>query len=190
MPSSFDAQMALCGNKPMHSHLTSLRAANVIAVSPRTQITVERKPYISEEASKWYRCDQNGYLPPPVARPPSATSKPAASPHYFSGLGQPSAVHSKVKSKNNFQPTWQGPKPGWATELLPVRPGWMAQSLCNKNQPPITDAERQLPCWKDCPPPPRPKSRERVRDPIHGVPAEESAKYYSQSLTTTREAFG
>ena len=191
MPASFDAQLALCSNKPMHGHLTSLRASNVVSVSPRSQYAEARggspHTYPSDEAQRL------GFGASPAMQPPAEPSLgyvSTGSPTLFSNLGRPPSHQTKARTANLFAPGWQGPASGWATELLPSRPATTTLSLTNKNQPPITDSERMLPCWKDLGSPPRPHTPRARRDPINGMSCEESGACPLSSVTTSRAFYG
>ena len=60
----------------------------------------------------------------------------------FATLGPKPPDMQATLERSARAPSWQGPKSGWATHLLPKRPGAFAESLCGKTSRPITARER------------------------------------------------
>lgn len=199
MPASLEHAMALCRDKQTGSALMSPRSTYV---SPRmlnpilAQTFADPRPHVSAEANSWYRADQGVMLPrtmhPDDPGLPWQTGNSELSyprPLLFSGLGMPSPSAVSARRQQTFRPRWQGPQPGWGTDLLPARRGAMAASLCGKSTVPIADEERKLPCWRDAAntvPSLRPTDR---RNPIHGIPVEEATMLPSVTVTTMMDSF-
>lgn len=199
MPASFEHSMALCRDKQTGSSLMSPRSTYV---SPRmlhpglAQTLASPRPFVSAEANSWYRADQGVALPPTMhgkdAGLPWQTGSselPYPRPMLFSGLGMPTPAAVASRRQQTFQPRWQGPKPGWATDLLPARPGAIAASLCGKGSFPIADEERKLPCWRDAAKTVQNLRPTHRRDPIHGIPVEEATALPSSMTTTMMDSF-
>ena len=128
---------------------------------------------------------------------PPCTPLPYGRPTLFSGLGQPHpAVANFRRNANSFfmgRPSTSSPRRGsWESDL-----GLYPQAIEDKNHLPISDNERQLPQWKNCASPPsmegsfgRPSfGRMEGRNPLFGVPFDESAKF-STFMVTTAMDFG
>ena len=84
------------------------------------------------------------------------------------------------RRNNKWRPS---KKAGWATELLPERPGAFAASLAGQGSRPYTDEERQGVVWSGRPAKQAP--RPTVIDVIHGVPKVDAPKYDEEAWVTT-----
>ena len=126
---------------------------------------------------------------------PPYTPLPYGRPTLFSGLGQPHPVVANFRrNANSFfmgRPSTSSPRRGsWESDL-----GLYPQAIEDKNHLPISDNERQLPQWKNCASPPsmegsfgRPSfGRMEGRNPLFGVPFDESAKFSSFMVTTAMD---
>ena len=108
----------------------------------------------------------------------------------FATLGPKPPDMQATLERSARAPSWQGPKSGWATHLLPKRPGAFAESLCGKTSRPITARERDE--WSPRRPPSRhhPIGKPEDRDPIWGVKKEEIKELHpSQKFMTTSSWF-
>ena len=102
----------------------------------------------------------------------------------FTGMGVPPPEVTAAKKANLPRLKWRpSKKAGWATELLPERPGAFAASLAGQGSRPYTDEERQGVVWSGRPAKQAP--RPTVIDVIHGVPKVDAPKYDEEAWVTT-----
>mmetsp|Transcript_11385 Transcript_11385/g.29151 ORF Transcript_11385/g.29151 Transcript_11385/m.29151 type:complete len:206 (-) Transcript_11385:203-820(-) len=141
----------------------------------------EPRPYLSPQAHTWFYHDgQGSALPSLMSNDASSTTGSSvpqyARPTFFSGMGQPDAKwRNSMLAANSLRPRTTAPRYGWASELRPL----------TKSQRSVSDEERRLPCWKDCPPPPPKPPPPLRRNPIHGVTYEELNDYASPEMYIT-----
>ena len=167
----------------------SVRPSRSNEPSPRqldqSRIRQEARPYLSAQNHAWFYHAGQGSMVPLLANPdlgfspqPEVREPQYARPLVFSGLGQPDhLLASARRAANSHRPHSVAPKHPWAVDLKPLR----------KSQLPTTEAERKLPCWSDCPPPPGKRPPPMRRDPINGVPCDESKRFAFPSVTTAMD---
>jgi len=88
----------------------------------------------------------------------------------FANLEKKPAPMASCLAQSTYKPVWSGPTPGWATELLPPRPGAYAETLLGPTSRPITSHEQEQ--WAPRVSTPRHKplcKPDMSRDPIWGV---------------------
>ena len=190
MPASLEVNLAVAGgghNKLVDSgRISSVGPVADAMLSPVLQSGARPGPYVSAEATSWYKADLGAALPRSSVRNDAglpwnrgSLEIAHAKPSLFATLGVPPPIMAAARKNNLVQCKWKGPKPGWGSELLPRRPEKYALSLGGgKGSHPITETEKAEAIWSP-----------RMREPcLPRKPVNPCESDYQRTFETTTQA--